>query len=297
MKKSFFSNTGIFFLKVISYLPFPVIYLLSDIMFFLLYYIFRYRKSVINTNLKKSFPDKTEKEIKSITKKFYKHLSDITLEAIKVNGVSEKTIKKRMTFKNPEVVNRLFENGQSVIALTMHFNNWEWTCSMPFKLKHKVLAVYKPLHNAGFDNFMNENRSRFGAETVSHLRLLRRTIKAVQKNEPVYIGLAGDQTPPEFHKLWMMFMNQETLFYPGPAVLAKRFGFPVIFQKTIKIKRGYYETSFEVLIENPKEYSDSEIMKIYTNKMEELINLQPEFYLWSHRRWKHKRPADIPLTV
>ncbi len=297
MKKKYFSNTGIYFLKLIAHLPFPVIYLISDIMFILIYYIFRYRKSVVQTNLKNSFPGKTEKEIKNITRKFYKHLSDITLETIKTSKVSEQAIKKRIVIRNPEVINRFFENGQSVIGLTMHYNNWEWTCYMPFKLKHKLLAVYKPLHNTGFDNFMNENRSRFGAETVSHLRLLRRIIKAKQNNEPVYIGLAGDQTPPEFHKLWMMFMNQETLFYPGPAALARRFGFPVIFQKTIKIKRGYYEISYEVLVENPEEYTDNEIMKIYIGKMEEIINRQPEFYLWSHRRWKHKRPADIPLTV
>jgi KDO2-lipid IV(A) lauroyltransferase len=179
--------------------------------------------------------------------------------------------------------------------LTMHYNNWEWGSAFPLFLKHKVLGVYKPLHNLQFDAFINRNRARFGAEMVSNAHILRRVVKAHQEKEPVFIWLAGDQTPPSFHKFWLMFLNQETMFYPGPAAISRRFNYPVIFQKTVKTKRGYYETTFEVLFENPEKYSETEIMKAYIQKMEETIVEQPAYYLWSHKRWKHKRPADVAM--
>jgi Kdo2-lipid IVA lauroyltransferase/acyltransferase len=180
-------------------------------------------------------------------------------------------------------------------VLTMHYNNWEWGSAFPLFLKHKILGVYKPLHNLRFDHYMNRNRARFGAEMVSNSLILRRVIKAHNEQQPVFIWLAGDQTPPWFHKFWLMFLNQETMFYPGPAAISRRFNYPIIFQKTVKKKRGFYETTFEVLFENPAQFSETEIMKTYIRKMEETIREQPAYYLWSHKRWKNKRPENVPM--
>lgn len=295
MNKGNSSQIGIFFLKLVAKFHFRILYILSDLFFLLVYYIMRYRKKVVMKNLKNSFPEKTEKQLKAIARKFYHHFADLTLETIKLAGINEKEFKKRMTVKNPELFDQYFEQKKSVVVLTMHYNNWEWGSAFPLFLKHKILGVYRPLHNPQFDTYMNRNRARFGAELVPNSVILRRVIKAHNEQQPVFIWLAGDQTPPFYHKFWLMFLNQETMFYPGPAAISRRFNYPVIFQKTVKPKRGYYETTFEVLFENPEQFSETEIMKAYIQKLEETISEEPAYYLWSHRRWKNKRPADVPM--
>ncbi|MBW6534414.1 MAG: lysophospholipid acyltransferase family protein [Mariniphaga sp.] len=288
-------HIGIISLKLVARFPFWLIYGLSNLFYLVVYYFIGYRKKVVDQNLRNSFPEKSDAEIKKITKQFYRHFCDLTLEVIKLGHIKMKDFKKRMKVKNPELINRYFEHGKSVVVLTSHHNNWEWGSVFPLFLKHKILGVYKPLHNLQFDKYINGNRARFGAEMVPNSTVLRRVIKADKANEPVFIWLAGDQTPPANSKFWLKFLHQETPFYPGPAAISRRFNYPVIFQKTVKTKRGYYETSFEVLFENAKEYSETEVMMAYVQKMEETIYIQPAYYLWSHKRWKHKRSEDVPV--
>lgn len=254
-----------------------------------------YRKSVVVKNLKNSIPEKTDKEIHEISKKFYRHLCDLIVETIKMKAMTEDDYRKRMVFTNADLVNNYFESGRSIVVLTMHFNNWEWSSWSQAVLKHKILAVYKPLHNPKIDKYMNETRSKMGLSLIPNSLILRTVISANKKKEPVITWLAADQTPPVHHSFWIKFLNQEAMFYPGPAVISKRFDQPLFFQRIKKIDRGRYETEFELLVENPKEMNESEIMKIYINKMEEVIREKPEFYLWSHKRWKHKRPENVPL--
>jgi KDO2-lipid IV(A) lauroyltransferase len=297
MSKGNSLHIGVISLKLVSRFPFWLIYGLSNLFYIVVYYFIGYRKKVVAQNLRNSFPEKSDAEIKKITKQFYRHFSDLTLEAIKLGQIKEKDFKKRMKVKNPELINRYFEQGKSVVVLTSHHNNWEWGSVFSLFLKHKILGVYKPLHNLQFDKYINSNRARFGAEMVPNSAVLRRVIKAEKENEMVFIWLAGDQTPPANSKFWLMFLNQETPFYPGPAAISRRFNYPVIFQNTVKIKRGYYEVTFEVLFENASEYSETEIMMAYIQKMEDTIHKQPAYYLWSHKRWKHKRPEDVPVMV
>lgn len=295
MKSGLSTNIGIFILKLVAKLPFSFIYFLSGVFYPVVYYIIGYRKDVVVRNLQNSFPEKTKKEIKVITRKFFRHFSDLTLETIKMREMDEKDFRERMVIKNPEVINRFFDEGRSVVLLTMHYNNWEWSNCLPLALRHTVLGVYKPLHNALFDVYMNKTREKQGAEMVANAHVLRRLLKAGQNNELVLSWLAGDQTPPEFHKFWIQFLNQDAMFYPGPASLSRRFNHPVFFQKIEKVSRGHYQTSFELLFENPKEVDEVEIIKKYIAKMEEIIREKPEYYLWSHKRWKHKRPEGMPL--
>jgi len=151
------------------------------------------------------------------------------------------------------------------------------------------------LHNTEFDKYMNKTRTVQGTEMIKTNQILRRILIAEKKKEPVIIWLAGDQTPPVFHTSWYMFLNQEAMFYPGPATLSKQFNLPVIFHWVEKTGRGKYTSKIELLIDDPSEMSESEIIKIYIRRMEAVIRNKPEFYLWSHKRWKHKRPADTPL--
>ena len=202
---------------------------------------------------------------------------------------------ERMKVANADLINSYFDRGKSVMVLTMHYNNWEWGTFISVHLKHKSLAVYKPLNNSQFDKFMNKTRSRFDAELVKDNQILRHLIRYEKQKIPVFVWLAGDQTPIAAHDYWFRFLNQEAMFYPGPAFLSKKFNQAVFFQKLEKIGRGRYLTTFELLCENPAEKTDAEIIKMYIEKMEEIIRENPEFYLWSHNRWKRKRPEGIPL--
>jgi KDO2-lipid IV(A) lauroyltransferase len=275
--------------------PFWLIYLLADIFYWFVYYVVGYRKKVVIKNLKNAFPEKSEIEITAISKKYFRHFADLTLETIKMRGMKPADFEERMKVTNADLVNRYFENGKSVMVLTMHYNNWEWGTYLSVHLKHNCLAVYKPLQNVLFDRFMNKTRSKFGTHLVKNDQILRHVLQAEKQNKPVFIWLAGDQTPPEFHKFWFRFLNQDAMFYPGPAFISKRFNQPVFFQKTEKTERGKYQITFELLFENPAQFSETEIIKTYIHRMEEVIREQPVFYLWSHKRWKHKRPADLPL--
>jgi len=295
MNSGFSTKIGIFLLKVLAKFPFWLIYLLADIFYWFVYYVVGYRKKVVIKNLKNAFPEKSEIEITAISKKYFRHFADLTLETIKMRGMKPADFEERMKVTNADLVNRYFENGKSVMVLTMHYNNWEWGTYLSVHLKHNCLAVYKPLQNVLFDRFMNKTRSKFGTHLVKNDQILRRVLQAEKQNKPVFIWLAGDQTPPEFHKFWFRFLNQDAMFYPGPAFISKRFNQPVFFQKTEKTERGKYKITFELLFENPAQFSESEIIKTYIQRMEEVIREQPVFYLWSHKRWKHKRPADLPL--
>ena len=286
---------GIFLLKQIARLPFGSLYLLSKCLYIVVFHVIGYRRKVVLENLKNAFPEKSEKEIRQLRKQFYNHFSELTVEIIKLGNMDATDFKKRVVVKNIQLLHRYFEQKKSVVTLTMHFNNWEWSSCLALHLKHCSLGVYKPLHNRKYNDYINQNRSRMGAEMIPNSQVLRRIIKAREQDETFFLWLAGDQTPPWHFKSWFRFFNQDALFYPGPAAISRRFNYPVLFQKTIKKSRGIYETSFEVLFENPKDYSEAQIMKAYIQKMEETIREQPANYLWSHKRWKNKRPGNVPL--
>jgi KDO2-lipid IV(A) lauroyltransferase len=297
MNSGISTDIGIVVLKLMARLPFWLIYMMADIFYFFVYSVVGYRKKVVLTNLRNAFPEKTDIETRKIAKKYYHHFSDLMLESIKMSHMSANDFKKRMIIQNPELVNQFYDKGKSVVVLTMHYNNWEWSCSFPLHQKHTILGVYKQLHNLKFDEFINRNRACMGAELVQNKNILRRIIKAENQNEPVFVWLAGDQTPHLEQNFWFTFLNQEALFYPGPAVISKKFDLPVFFQKIEKTGRGKYKTTFELLFENPNLFSEAEIIRTYIEHMEKVIQEKPEYYLWSHRRWKHKRPAGIELAV
>lgn len=286
---------SILFLKYLAKLPFTILYLLSDILYVVVYYLVGYRKNVVLNNLKNAFPDRPENEIRKLCKKFYKHFSELSIEIIKMNRMTEADFRDRVSVKNSELLHDYFKAGKSVIVLTMHYNNWEWSSFIPLHLLHKSFAVYKPLHDKKYDVYLNSNRSRLGAEMIPTHQVLKKIMHARRKQELFSLWLAGDQTPPMHHQFWLIFLNQEALFYPGPATISRRFNYPVVFQQIIKTARGKYEIVFEPLVENPSKLSESEIMKIYIRKMEEVIKERPEYYLWSHKRWKHVRPEGVPL--
>jgi Kdo2-lipid IVA lauroyltransferase/acyltransferase len=289
MISKIFTYTGIALLKLVSKWPMSILYLASDVMFPVVYYVFRYRRDVVTSNLINAFPEKTNRERSLITKRYFRHLCDLVVETLKTPSFSPDEISERMIVRNPEVLNAFFDHDKSVIVLAMHYGNWEWLLNMPLSLKHHHYFVYKPLENEIFDRFFNRVRERFGGETVSMSLILRKLLNAEKEKITVLTWLAADQAPPWNHPFWTYFLNQETMFFNGPAKLAQRFNHPVFFQQVRKLKRGYYETWFELLVENPLELTEESIIVKYVKKAETVIRNSPEYYLWSHRRWKYKK--------
>jgi KDO2-lipid IV(A) lauroyltransferase len=273
-------------LYLISLLPFWILYLFSDILYFLLFHVVKYRRKVVELNLKNSFPEKSVADRLDIEKRFYKHLSDLILESIKTLSISPKSMKKRFVFSNLNELTKYFEQGKSVIAVSGHYGNWEWgPLATAYELKEKVLVVYKPLSDKRFDNLMNTMRSRFGAILVPMKHTLRKIIE--YNTQPHVLVLVGDQTPPrEESQYFINFLNQPTAIFLGVEKIAVRTNKPVIYFSINKIKRGYYECLIKPLVAVPNQTKEFEITNIHTQVLEHIIQKNPEYWLWSHKRWK-----------
>ncbi len=283
-------------LIAISYLPFWVLFAISDFTYILIRYVVRYRYNVITENLTKAFPEKNKAEIKKIANKFYHHFCDIFVETIKSYSINSIDFSKRMKFNNIELLNEYFEKGKSVVLLGMHYNNWEWNSSMPIKCKHKVSVVYNPLRgNSAFERFVLKIRTRWGCKMIPVNQSRRIVLDIAKADIPVALALGADQTAPSNSKFWTSFFNREAPFFSGPEKIATRLDLPVFFTYARKVKRGMYEVEYILLFENPKEVDPNDILLTYIRKMEELVNKEPAYYLWSHRRWKHTRPEGTPL--
>jgi len=285
------NGLSVFLLKAISHLPFPVMYGLSDITAFFLHHVIRYRKKVVVSNLQASFPEKSEAEIRLLTGKFYHHLADLMLETIKAYSMSMNSCQKRIRFHDIARLNKHYDKGESVILFSMHYNNWEWINSMqPFEKHSNVVLVNPMRNNPQIDLFFQEIRARWGARSIPVNKAGRFSMEFHKLEKPVLLGLVADQRPPSVTPYWIHFMGQETCFNSGPVKIARSTNQPVYFLKIRKLKRGCYDYSFIPLFENPAEKSPAEILAAYVAEMEKCIREAPEFYLWSHRRWKQKRP-------
>ena len=283
-------------LILISYLPFWILYGISDIFFLFFRYVVRYRYKIITDNISKAFTEKTEDEVASIREKFYRHLCDLVVEAVKLYSMSEKQLEKRLVIKGAEKVNSYFDQEKSIIALAFHHNNWEWCSYLQTKINHLVLMVYNPIRgNNAMEKFLKHSRGQWGGEAVPVHKTARTTIVHNSKGQLTGLWLAADQTPLANSKFWTLFLNRETPFFSGPDKLAVKTNQPVFFQHVKKLKRGKYQVEYSILFEEPNKLSEKDILLGYIRKMEEIIKSEPEYYLWSHRRWKHTRPENIPL--
>lgn len=287
---------GIFFLKALSYLPFWFLYGLSDIFSLALFHIIKYRREVVLINLRLSFPEKSEKEIYEIARVFYRHLADMILETIKGYSMSWESFTKRITFVGIEKMNEYYDKGKSIVLLGMHYNNWEWSATIQRLMKHKSLLLYDPVRgNPQFEKYLLYIRERWGAEYIPVNKSARIVLDFHNRKIPAALGLGADQRPATITRLWTVFLNQEACFVPGPEKIVRKANNPVFFQLIRKKKRGHYEMSVIPLIENPADLTEEEILLTYIRTMEKYIREKPEYYLWSHRRWKQKRPAEYPL--
>lgn len=278
----------------ISKLPLSVIYFLSDI----LYWVFRlvpYRKKVIIQNLKNSFPEKSNQEINQLCIAFYHHFTDILAEGVKNLSISREELMKRYKVKNPELMENFYKQGKSVVLVSGHYNNWEWLISAQnFLFPHQAIGIGMPLSSKFWDQKINERRQRFGMKVV-HAKNFKEVIEK-RNDKPVAILTLSDQSPGDATKsYWMSFLNQPTAVLFGAEMMAHQYDFPVVFYHTRKIKRGYYEMELESICEDPKQSQWGEITELHTRQLEVVIIEKPEFWLWSHKRWKRKLPQNLEL--
>jgi len=288
-------KTGIFFLMVFGLIPFWLMYLFADVFYLFGYYVIGYRKKTVLQNLKKSFPEKSNIEIRQISKAFYHHLSDLVFETIKGFQASEQTLGKRLKYKNPEVLDKLFDQGKSVALLSGHYGNWEWTMALPKIIKHQVNVIYRPIEDPIFDKYMKKTRSRFGMYLMPARISLRSMLELEKTGQLSATYYLTDQTALKDTDYWMMFLNQETAVFAGPEKLVSRFKQAVVFMDIQKVRRGYYEVEFTKLFDDASTTREYEVTKAHVKFLEDIIRKKPEYWLWSHKRWKHTRPEHIPL--
>ncbi len=279
---------GIQFLLLTSRLPLSILYILSDIIYIVFYRLIKYRIKIVRENLLNSFPDKSELERALIEKKYYKYLCDLLVESIKGFTISEKELKKRMTFNNLDLIDQLYKDQKSAIVILGHCGNWEWVCrSGPLFMKNRLVGVYKPLTNKYFDKLMNQARTAFGVEQVPMAQIARYIM--VQKT-PFLLILIADQSPSDKESsYWLNFLNQETAVLPGAEKIAIKFNLPVYFTYVNSYKRGYYKCETKLLVESNSKPSDGSITTQHSQELEKRINENPHNWLWSHRRWKLKK--------
>ncbi len=279
----------ILFIVLIGIIPFFLLYGLSDFVRFILFRVLKYRRAVVELNLKNSFPDLSTTELKKLTARFYKNLADVTIEGIKGFSMTRYQIRKRHQIMNPEVPDAFFDKGQSVIAVTGHYCNWEWgSMSGSLQLKHNSVALYKPLSNHLVDRFVKWSRTKYGTKLAS-IYETSETFEQSVSNTTIF-AMAADQSPSNVSKaIWVNYLGRETAFLHGPEFYARKYNMPVVFVEVQRERRGHYKIQFSELVKNPIDMEPGEITRLYAHKLEEMIRAKPENWLWSHRRWKHSR--------
>jgi KDO2-lipid IV(A) lauroyltransferase len=280
------------FLWLISILPFRVLYIISDLVYILIYHVIGYRKKVVSANLHLAFPDKTDDEIKIIRKKFYHHLCDMLLESIKSITISEAEMKKRYVFKNVEAVHKLEKENKSIVLFMGHYASWEWVFILQKHVNHMGYAVYKQLSNKYFDALVKRIRAKYKSYLITTKETFPTLIQAKQNNQLTLNGFVFDQSPKLDRAVhWQYFMGVKVPVHVGAEILAKRLEMATLFLKVKKIKRGYYEATIMDIIKDSKNMEDFKITDAYLKHVEEEILEAPEFYLWTHKRWKHANNA------
>ncbi len=273
---------------VITLLPLRVLYLFSDFLFVLAYYFPGYRKKVVSENLRKAFPEKTKEERSAISRDFYRHFCDIIVEILKLTHMSNKQLSGRMTCTNPEVIGRLYKEGRDGVVIFSHYCNWEWTKIIPSHTEHLNVPVYKPLNNKYFDKFMYSLRTGNNCHPVAMSNIVREILTNLRENRRAMYGLISDQTPARAEiRYRTTFLNQDTPVFLGAEKIAVKYNMAVIYMNIQKVRRGYYSFSFDILFENPAGSPEYQITEAHVKKLEEIIRAKPEYWLWSHRRWKY----------
>ena len=299
--KAFFQNIAFWVIYgmwyALSLLPLWVHYLFSDILYLLLTYVLHYRHRVVWKNLKSAYPDKSDKELKTLQRQFYRHFCDILVETVKYTSITDKNIMRRMTFKGSEQVAEILNSGQSVALLLGHYGNWEWVSSLvlwvrPLITNNTVMGqIYHPLENQVINRVVLKARSRMGSDNVSKKETLRWILGNKREGRPTILGYINDQVPKwENIHHWLTFLNHpDTPVFTGIERIVHSQNQAVVYVDVKRVGRGHYECEFQVITRDPSSMGEFELTDIYFQRMEQTINRAPQYWLWSHNRWKRTR--------
>ncbi|MGM9758594.1 MAG: lysophospholipid acyltransferase family protein [Parabacteroides sp.] len=282
--------------KVHAWLPMRWLYLLSDLFYGLIYYVVRYRVKVVRRNLQASFPEKSRQELRQLERAFYHHFADYIVETVKLAHISLEELLQRAWIKNPELVDRLQDEGHPVIVMLMgHYGNWEWFTGSAHRFAQtSVYQIYRPLNNKAFDDLFIRLRTQFGSFGIKKNDTVRDVIRLKQRQERSLVIFIADQTPSRNNlHYWTDFLHQDTPFLTGAERIARKLDLPVLFLDVQQKLRGYYTVEFHLLTEHAKETPENWITEEYARRMEQSILRAPENWLWTHKRWKYTR-NDIP---
>lgn len=279
-------------LWIISKLPWRLFYMLSTCTYLLMYYIVRYRKKTVTENLSLAFPEKTKKELQRIRKASYKHTCDMFLEMIKSISISEEEMKNRFKITNIDMLTELAAKNESIIVMMGHYASYEWTNVVDLISDFGCVGIYKPIENKYFDRLVHRIRGRFGSRVIANRTAYREMVRDLNNKTLSLYGLFADQSPKiNATKYWTDFMGVTVPTFAGGELLSKRLGLKIYYLNVEKVGRGYYEASFIPISENPKETEDYVITKKFVNLLEKQIRNKPEYYMWTHNRWKHRNAA------
>jgi KDO2-lipid IV(A) lauroyltransferase len=282
------NNLIIGIIKLISLLPLWVLYRISDLLYPLIYYVVRYRKKVVFENLRMAFPEKSDKEITRIAKKFYRHFCDLFIEVFKMLTISRENMKRRMKYTDNTPLLEEYKNHKHILVVMAHYNNWEWGANLSMHSPYQYNAIYKPLHNPYFDKIVLQMRSRFGCELIPMRNTARHLAKDIAEGKLSVLNFLVDQSPVKTEIVYCTnFFNLKTPIQLGVEKLAVKTRQPVYFFKYRKIKRGYYEVEPVKLCDDASLLKQYELTDLHTKVLEDLIRENPQYWLWSHRRWKY----------
>jgi KDO2-lipid IV(A) lauroyltransferase len=279
-------------LKILSRLPFWILYGLSDFIFFFGFHILRYRRGVVRTNLTRSFPEKQRQQIKEIERRFYKNLCDYVVETLKLLTISQDELQRRMVYKNPERIREYTDHNKSVILFASHQFNWEWVLAAgSISLGTPIDFVYQTQRSRLFDQFLLFCRTRFGAFPIQRDRVAREVTK--RRNLVRGIAIVADQFPglDTDKRYWTNFLHQDTAFFQAINQVALLTQYPAFYAAVKKVSRGYYEVELVKIAEPPYDKKTFHVVDNYAGTTEEMIDRVPENWLWSHKRWKRLRPS------
>ena len=280
----------------ISVLPMRILFMISDVIYVILYYIIGYRKKIVRSNLKLCFPEKSAEELLELEKKSFQHFVDVFMELIKSFTISEKEMSKRLSITNPELPNSYYEQNKSVIFLSGHYANWEWVSFIVEQsLNYNMSVVYKQLTNPYFDRIIKKTRIKFGVKFVPTKEFYPEILTNLKNNKIQAYGFLADQNPRwEKIKYWGNFMGSEVPIIVGPETIARKLDLPVFYFQTKRIKRGVYQSTFILLEDKPKQAPLYQLTDKYMQELEKQIRNAPEFYFWTHRRFRHagKKPVS-----
>ena len=266
-------------------------YVLSDILYVIVYYVVGYRRKVVRRNLAEAFPEWNEAERQRVERRYYRHLCDLLVEGIYNLFASPRAVMQRYRFVNRNILNNYYEKGQTVVLMSAHYNNWEYmVTSLNMQLFHHGIGVGKALSNKVLEPFVFRRRTRFGTEVV-YADTVRPVVDFYDRHQvPCALMMLSDQSPSDPHKsYWTPFLNHDTAFLYGAEYFARKYNYPVFYYEVKKVRRGRYEVTFSLLCEHPEEVPQYGIVEAYVRRLEKQIREQPEYWLWSHRRWKHRR--------